>query len=128
MVEVYHWYVQPHAEENPEVVETYRDIVFGRIETAKRALQALGEWSLKGLILQPVAKVSGDSLDQAWTMTNHIDHPWTENGGLQVLGHGCWRSSCVGDVMRAGAEVYVVGRVGFEHVGSPEDFALVEAR
>jgi hypothetical protein len=127
MVEVYHWYVLPSAEENHEVVETYRDIMFGRANAASSALQALGEWALKGLVLQPVAKVDGDVLDRAWALTNHIDHAWTKNAGLQVLGHGRWRSSCVGDVMRTGGEVYVVGRFGFDHVGPAVTFALVDA-
>lgn len=125
MVEVFHWYVQPHAENCSEVIEAYRDILFGRSEVTKSVLKALAGWALKGLVLQPVAKVDGNALDQAWTLTNHIDHSWTENSGLQVLGHGRWRSSSVGDVMRMGAEVYVVGPVGFEHVGSAPDIELV---
>jgi hypothetical protein len=88
MVEVYHWYVQPHAKEDTEVVETYRDIMFGSAETATSALQSLGDWSLKSLVLQPVAKVDVDALDRAWTLTNHIDRPWTEKAGIEVLGHG----------------------------------------
>lgn len=128
MIEVYHWSVLPHAEESTDVVEAYRDIMFGRTETARSALQALGRWSLKGLVLQPVAKVEGDSLDKAWALTNHIDHAWTENVGLQVLGHGRWRSSCVGDVMRMGTEVYIVTRFGFAHVGAAASFALVDSQ
>lgn len=128
MVEVYHWYVQQHARGNAEVVKAYRDVMFGDTEKTKRLMKSLGEWAIKGLVLQPVAKVNGDSLDNAWNLTNHIDSPWTENQGLTVLGDGRWRSSSVGDVMKTGGKVFVVGKFGFDDVGTAADFALVDAQ
>ncbi len=128
MLEVYHWYVQPYAEENTEVVEAYRDILFGDAETTKLVLQSLSDWAIKGLLLQPVARVDGDSLDRAWTLTNHIDQAWTQNAGVKVLGHGRRRSSSVGDVMRLESVVYLVGKFGFDSIGPECVYALGEAQ
>jgi len=60
-----------------------------------------------------VAIVDTNDLDEAFRLTNHIDHPWQNN--LEIV--KCFwpkpRSTSVGDFMQIGDDVYVVEMIGF---------------
>lgn len=65
-----------------------------------------------------VAKVRAADLDGAYELTNHIDHPWQENAGVQALGKAAdrARSTSVGDVIYSvlDNEYHEVASVGFK--------------
>jgi len=47
-----------------------------------------------------VAVVEADDVEEVFAMTNHIDHPWTDNDGVVELPAGRQvRSTSVGDVV-----------------------------
>ena len=57
---------------------------------------------------------SGESreLDDAFQLTNHIDHPWWENEGVTRVGEEC-RSTSVGDVVFRNGEAWLCARIGW---------------
>lgn len=63
-----------------------------------------------------VAHVDTDSPEEAFRLTNHIDHDWTENA--KVLSHGPepLRSSSIGDVVVTTAGPMLCCRVGWKSV------------
>jgi len=62
-----------------------------------------------------VATVRGNSLDDAFRLTNHIDTPWTQNEDVTACVKQPVRSTSVGDVIvdEAGA-AHVVASFGFK--------------
>lgn len=61
-----------------------------------------------------VATVDSDSLDDAYTLTNSINHGWWENENVtsNFKEDGC-RSTMMGDIIRMNDETYVVAYAGF---------------
>lgn len=96
-----------HASRNPETGRPY-DPRFD------------GEWPLDDLHYTQVAEVDSDDFDEAFMLTNHIDHPWFENDKVTAVAADA-RSTSVGDVFvtEDGAS-YRVEAVGFKRV-DPED-------
>lgn len=61
-----------------------------------------------------VAVVDSDDLEEAWALTNHIDHDWTDNEKVWALTKAV-RSSSVGDIFVVkGGGFYAVAGVGFK--------------
>lgn len=59
-----------------------------------------------------VAAVDTDDLDEAYYLTNHIDHSWYENKGVTVYVES--RSTSVGDVLVTNdGTMYIVAMIGF---------------
>jgi hypothetical protein len=77
----------------------------------------------KGDLYELVAWVKAENLDAVFEKTNHIDHDWTTNDGVDLASQEPrgYRSSSVGDVFyNANNQVaHVVAPVGFQKV----DFA-----
>ena len=61
-----------------------------------------------------VARVSTDTPDGAFRLTNHIDSPWWYNGGVEQVGQPS-RSTSVGDVVKnmATGELWHCDNVGW---------------
>ena len=66
-------------------------------------------------ILQEVAEVDTDDLNEAFKLTNHIDSDWMDNYEVTPV-NGNHRSTSVGDCMEKDGQLYVVAPVGFEEV------------
>jgi hypothetical protein len=63
--------------------------------------------------------VEGNDLESAFHLTNHIDHSWTENTGVEPT-DAPQRSSSVGDLFEVvGAGWHVCASVGFESMPAP---------
>ncbi len=54
--------------------------------------------SINGPHFEMVAEVKGDSLDRAYTLTNHIDNDWALNTDVKAM-PGNHRSTSVGDLL-----------------------------
>jgi len=72
--------------------------------------------------LKEIAQVDTDDLNEAFKLTNNIEHDWTENDKVEVIGtqsdhypHG-FRSTSVGDCMEHNGQLYVVAPIGFAPV------------
>lgn len=59
-----------------------------------------------------VAQVDTDDLEEAFALTNSIDHPWTENAQVRAE-PGRHRSTSVGDVMEQDGDRFIVDTIGF---------------
>ncbi|PSB01384.1 hypothetical protein [Merismopedia glauca] len=60
-----------------------------------------------------VAEVATDSLEEAFSLTNHIDSNWTNNPEVTAV-PGKHRSTCVGDVLEKDGQKYRIAAFGFE--------------
>lgn len=70
-----------------------------------------------GYIYLKVAIVAGEDLEDAFENTNHIDHDWRYNAGLNWVAPGKQRSTSMGDVMRdSNGDYYLVAMMGFEKI------------
>ena len=65
--------------------------------------------------LEIVAEVDGFNLDDAFRLTNHIDHAWQKNKGIKVLSNKA-RSTSVGDIMIRDGKRYIVAGCGFVEI------------
>jgi hypothetical protein len=63
-----------------------------------------------------VAEVETTDMDEAFRLTNHITHNWTENQGVTSLKGREVRSTSVGDIIEHDGRFYVVASVGFEEI------------
>lgn len=67
-----------------------------------------------------VAKVNTNSLDHAWSQTNHIEESWLENQDVQAMVEAA-RSSKVGDVMKdESGKYHIVASIGFKEIPDGE--------
>jgi len=66
-----------------------------------------------------VALVDGESVDDAFFLTNHVNRPWWENDGVTLVGEPKVRSTSVGDVVVRDGESYRCARFGWEKVELP---------
>ena len=65
--------------------------------------------------LEKVAEIASNDLDNAFELTNHIDHDWTENEGVTPLVSKP-RSTSVGDVMEIEGKFLLVDSYGFKEI------------
>lgn len=122
-IEVFHWNISYSAREDKKVLNDYFATKFGDVEKIAELLKD-PELNERGISLVKVAEVAGGSKANAFRLTNHIGHSWTDNDGVSVCGHGRWRSTSVGDIMRVNDEAYVVSAFGFTKL--PQDVLLTE--
>ena len=113
MITVYH--ADQNLEQGTDLYETYRDMICGidLVENARKLLAA-GAYAR-------VAVITGDSLEQAFTITQSINTPWFEvaREELQIIGKPEKMHTRVGDLMMKGRLLYVVDRLGFEIMLAP---------
>lgn len=65
-----------------------------------------------------VAQVDTAILGEAFELTNHIDHDWTENERVRAVPGG-QRSSSVGDLfIEENGDVHLVASIGFRKMGT----------
>ena len=62
-----------------------------------------------------VAIVDSEHVEKVFELTNHIDSPWWDNDGVEVVGDNHHRSTSVGDIV-----VTVEGTFRCENVGWKE--------
>lgn len=62
-----------------------------------------------------VAEVATDSLEEAFSLTNHIESNWMHNPEV-IAEPGKHRSTCVGDVLEKDGQKYRVAPLGFEQL------------
>jgi hypothetical protein len=113
MITVYHIdYVKLNREDRV-------NLMFGSVSLAVKYAKA-------GLYYK-VAEINTDSLDVAFHDTNHIDHDWTTNKSVKLLGPAdgldpddvqgpspSHRSTSVGDLMVKDGVTYMVSNFGFK--------------
>jgi len=63
-----------------------------------------------------VAKVEGESLGDAFQLTNHIDHGWHDNKEVTLLADSERRSTSVGDVVVLDGNAHRCERAGWSDV------------
>lgn len=68
-----------------------------------------------------VAQVETDDLDDAFTLTNHIDRSWFDNATVTPLVPRA-RSTSVGDLFYDGERLWRVAPVGFVEINCSELF------
>ena len=61
--------------------------------------------------LTAVAKVDTTSLEEAYRLTNHLDHNWSTNKEVQTIYKS--RSTSIGDVLSYDGTSYAVATMGF---------------
>jgi len=70
-----------------------------------------------------VANVICKHLGEAFQNTNSIDHHWSENTNVEVIGE-LSRSTSVGDFFNVDGAWFVVGNFGFNDVKLDDEFEL----
>lgn len=86
-----------------EHARRYLDVTTSAKEKAVRQAWDRGEYEL-------VAEVQATDVEEAFRLTNHIDHDWRENPG--VVSFGPARSTSVGDVFMINDAHFVVAPCG----------------
>lgn len=74
--------------------------------------------------MTPVARIETDDLEVAFKFTQHLDRPWWERQGIEVLADPPEiRSTSVGDVLVKDGDAYAVESFGFTYfdVYRPDD-------
>jgi hypothetical protein len=75
---------------------------------------------LKHAVIEAVACVDTDSLEEAYRLTNNFDRPWTENDKVKAYGSKR-RSTSIGDVFESPVGVYYVVEVfGYRKLSDAE--------
>lgn len=79
------------------------------------------EKTLAGTVARLVARVATNSLDDAFRLTNNIDHAWIKNGLVNPVNvHGAARSTSVGDILLQDKTCFVVEMAGFRPLTKEE--------
>lgn len=118
-IEVFHLTVARDATDDRNVQKTYYDII---MQANSAAIQAVFEGreegvGTKGLSYELVAEVDTDDAEVAFSLTNHLDSPWTANDGVKKMGATSARSTSVGDVMRVNSgQYFYVAPIGFRPI------------
>ena len=73
--------------------------------------KGMPEWSVD---FDLVAEVEGNSLDEAFRLTNHIDRAWWDNPG--VITHKKSRSTSVGDIIVTDDGTYRCETIGWTRI------------
>lgn len=71
--------------------------------------------SIPKRLLRKVATVDTDSLEEAFRLTNNIDHSWTKNKEVTAI-EPKLRSSSVGDVFEKGDKIFMIASCGFNEI------------
>ena len=66
-------------------------------------------------LLTKVAEVDSNDLEEAFELTNHIEHNWTENEEVTPLISNPRSTSC-GDIMEIDGKFYIVASCGFKKI------------
>jgi hypothetical protein len=81
-----------------------------------------------------VAEVEASNLEEVFELTNHIDHDWTTNRSVKVIGDK-HRSTSVGDIVEVNGHFWLCENCGwtaieFPHTQEnwPEDYELESRR
>lgn len=61
-----------------------------------------------------VAEVQTDDRDQAYMLTNHVDHPWYANPGVASWGAPKLRSTSMGDVLVQDGQAWICVEIGWQ--------------
>lgn len=94
--------------------ETWMDakMGFGDLERQASAIRTL--WAAGGY--KKVAEVAVADVEEAWSLTNHVDRPWQDNEGVESAAPKA-RSSSVGDLFSDESGRFQVCRsIGFEPI------------
>ena len=110
MIQVYH-YSFDAREPNDMLMPIMWSISQGDLETIKE----VWDNNVPEIAYLPVAFVDTESLDMAFTLTNHIDESWTKNVRVDPLLTKV-RSTSIGDILVKDNKKYVVGMVGFDEL------------
>lgn len=79
-------------------------------------LQARTDGILRREEYDHVADVDAPTLEQAYTYTQNLDVPWTDNPRVHWSRSRCERSASVGDVFVLAGQPYEVAFLGFDPV------------
>lgn len=88
-------------------------LVYHYIETKQMFILQPQLWKERERYYQLVAVVEAGTLEEAYRLTNHIDHDWWENALVRTLATTPPRSTSVGDVLVRHGQAWIVARVGF---------------
>ena len=68
------------------------------LDLIRKIFNADPDYAKHGVSYKMVARVDTDDLEEAWELTNNINHPWTMNDKVSCFRSMSYRSSSVGDV------------------------------